>query len=275
MTIKKHIKKNKNKKIILILILFFLYFIIMRNFLNDDIEDISPPRYLLSNRDDLILNNMKHLPLIIILMILYTTENGLVTIIIYDIFLILVPLIHNNIIRKNNTSYILDGLFHKKIKQFMVGILGFFTFFIIPIAIYFFLCYQYNNYFLIFKFPIYNNSFIYIIFFILMGFFTPLLEEYFWRVFLFKYRKLCLNEQFIIHFNFGCLYLFIFNYILNFCNGIIYGGLFLITAVILNELKRKFGFLTIYLCRIGMNLAFCLIFILIINKIKLDHDIYT
>jgi hypothetical protein len=202
-------------------------------------------------------------PTILTLIFLYLTHDALVTTLSIQLLtFVLSPIIYIKYLSKEREikTYFFNELVNKS-DQIRVGLSGFLGAFVLPFTMYLFIYeFRYES-LLSMKIPIVENSPIYIFFLcFFLAIINPILEEIYWRLFLFKTFKDTDTNRNMIN-TFYVLYQFFVLYYItqNGLSSIVMTFTYFSIGKSFERIKDKFGIISTILTHLGFSLSLMII----------------
>ena len=214
---------------------------------------------------DLYIELLQLFPTILLFFILYNTNNSFLTIILYQIFLIILPILYMKfLVKLPLKKFVINEILINWRKQVIIGILLNFLFFLISSTLLYML-YQINAMYMIsFDFFLSSDKQLYISLFFLICVMNPIISELYWR--LLPLNTIKKPKKLRICFYYGLFHGFIIYRLKNSLSGLTFGIIFIGIGWLLGYIKEKFGLITAILAHMGLNLSYVLAFILIVTE---------
>ena len=207
------------------------------------------------------------MPIFFLFFVFYTTKNGLLSLLLYNIFLILMPFLYVKFYLKSPINTFLVPPLKSSWRQALL--------YGVPISVSLFCLifglfssrFDYQiQYIIKFRFLFPNEKIIYVLTFPIFTIFTPFLSEIFWRILPLDTIKR--PNKLRMCFYYGFFHGLIVYILKDSLSGILFFGIYAGLAWFFAFLKEKFGILTGILAHMGVNLGVSIAFILIINEQK-------
>lgn len=205
------------------------------------------------------------IPCLLLFFFLYVPLNSFFALIIYEIYLLGMPLIYLKFINPSPIKSYYSRLFVQNWKnQLIFGILLCFLFFAVSFSLFQWSFANRAIYWISYEFYIPKSNAIYILFFLIMVFVNPILSEIYWRSITLDTSKR--PKRFRMSFYYGIFHSLIVYLIKDSINAVFFLVIFLFFGWIFTILKEKIGIMTSVLAHMGLNMSYCLAVILIIRE---------
>ena len=205
------------------------------------------------------------IPSLIIFFILYTTENSFLTLILYQLILLSIPLIFLKFVTKGNiVNFFTSNFFFNWRKQLVYGIFLNFLAFFLTISVFIWILTNETHYVILYNFLLPANQPIYVSLFFFIALLNPFLSEIYWRIIPHSMQKK--PNKLRLAFYYGLFHGLIIYKIKDSLTGMLFIPIYMMFGGILTLIKEKIGALAAVLTHMGVNLTYSLAFILVIRE---------
>jgi len=162
-----------------------------------------------------VLEFIQLLPCFVVFGVLNTTHDGIVTLLSFFLVLLGAPLLYCHFFKKDIRELVLDGLDDRK-GQISQGMLACSLILASMVGIYlafWHMSVENQAWCLSLNIPLERTNSVTVVFFIIFSFVNPVLEEFFWRVFLPKSLKVGEAYNIFVSFHYALYHIFVVHYI--------------------------------------------------------------
>lgn len=204
-------------------------------------------------------------PAIIIFVFLYLSQDSFLALIVYEIYIALMPIFYLKFLYPRSLKGYYSMLFLQNWKnQIIFGIIFSFLSFAISFSLFLWIFKTQPLYFMAFKFFIAEKEVIYIFIFIIMVFVNPILSEIYWRSLTLDSIKR--PKRFRTCLYYGIFHGIVIYYFKNTIFGLFFSMISMIFGWLFTLFKEKIGIIVSILAHMGLNITYCLALILIIKE---------
>ena len=228
-------------------------------------------------------------PVVVVLVFLYALDQIILTQLVYQaLVLFLVPFVYLKLdVVRLNLQKIREENSRDLRRQVLIGIVLLCLSAIGLIGTYLFI-YDINKDFVRFRFINIQQNFVSVSsFVVLMGFTNPILEEWFWRIFLQEANALYFEQQqpgapsrtlelvkALTSLEFGFYHMFVVAYFSDWVKGFLFFLAISVAGRIFHWLRERFGILTSLLMHMGADFAVIVIAMLVVYKVQENKDLF-